>query len=389
MLGPDISHRRTLVKSLVRNKRVREEIDNLSEGNERRKVQLTKKAHRYANEICSDLNYSILSLLASGFTWFWNTRYEGLHTKNLEKIKAISKENALIYLPCHRSHIDYCALTYLLYENGLMVPQVAAGNNLNLPFLGSILRGAGAVFMRRSFMSNPLYSIVFFEHIMSLMIRGSSIEFFPEGGRSRTGLSLPSRPGLLSLTIRSFASLRGQNVKIVPIYIGYEKILEGQSYISELTGDKKKKESIFDPLKVFKDFRNYLGNAYLNFADPIDLNEFLENNVGKDFFIDSPTTKPDWIDEITSKLGQSVTRSVNNSIAVTSTSLFSVALLTDVTQTMTEEMLSKRIQFFLKLIKLSEDYKNVWITQTDIGEILHKTEKLGFISPILINTNKI
>ena len=389
MLGPDISHRRTLVKSLVRNKRVREEIDNLSEGNERRKVQLTKKAHRYANEICSDLNYSILSLLASGFTWFWNTRYEGLHTKNLEKIKAISKENALIYLPCHRSHIDYCALTYLLYENGLMVPQVAAGNNLNLPFLGSILRGAGAVFMRRSFMSNPLYSIVFFEHIMSLMIRGSSIEFFPEGGRSRTGLSLPSRPGLLSLTIRSFASLRGQNVKIVPIYIGYEKILEGQSYISELTGDKKKKESIFDPLKVFKDFRNYLGNAYLNFADPIDLNEFLENNVGKDFFIDSPTTKPDWIDEITSKLGQSVTRSVNNSIAVTSTSLFSVALLTDVTQTMTEEVLSKRIQFFLKLIKLSEDYKNVWITQTDIGEILHKTEKLGFISPILINTNKI
>ena len=173
-------------------------------------------------------------------------------------------------------------------------------------------------------MSNPLYSIVFFEHIMSLMIRGSSIEFFPEGGRSRTGLSLPSRPGLLSLTIRSFASLRGQNV-VFQFYIGYEKILEGQSYISELTGDKKKKESIFDPLKVFKkDFRNYLGNAYLNFADPIDLNEFLENNVGKDFFIDSPTTKPEWIDEITSKLGQSVTRSVSNSIAVTSTSLFSL-----------------------------------------------------------------
>ena len=66
--------------------------------------------------------------------------------KNLEKIKAISKENALIYLPCHRSHIDYCALTYLLYENGLMVPQVAAGNNLNLPFLGSILRGGQAQF---------------------------------------------------------------------------------------------------------------------------------------------------------------------------------------------------------------------------------------------------
>ena len=219
MLGPDISHRRTLVKSLIKNKYVRKEIQDLAEGSKSRKKQLTKKAYRYANEICSDLQYPIVSLLASGFTWFWNTRYEGLHTNNLEEIRELSKDNALIYLPCHRSHIDYCALTYLLYENGLMIPQVAAGNNLNLPIIGGILRGAGAVFMRRTFMSNSLYSTVFFEHIRALMTRGNSIEFFPEGGRSRTGLSLPSRPGLLSLIIRSYASLKDQNVKIVPVYI--------------------------------------------------------------------------------------------------------------------------------------------------------------------------
>ena len=147
-----------------------------------------------------------------------------------------------------------------------MLPQVAAGNNLNLPILGGILRGAGAVFMRRSFMKNTIYSAVFFEYIRSLMIRGSSIEFFPEGGRSRTGLSLPARPGLLSLILRSFASLKTQKVKIIPIYIGYEKILEGQSYLSELSGSKKKRESLLDPFKVLKDFNDYLGNAYLNFG---------------------------------------------------------------------------------------------------------------------------
>ena len=254
MLGPDISHRRTMVKTLVKNKHVREEINKQSKGKKLRKRRLVKKAYKYGREICSDLSYPIVRMLVRGFTWFWNRRYEGINIRNIELVKNISKDNALVYVPCHRSHIDYCALTFILYENGLMLPQVAAGNNLNLPIIGGILRGAGAIFMRRSFMKNTIYSTVFFEYIRSLMIRGSSIEFFPEGGRSRTGLSLPSRPGLLSLILRSFASLKTQKVKIIPIYIGYEKILEGQSYLSELSGSKKKRESLLDPFKVIKDF---------------------------------------------------------------------------------------------------------------------------------------
>ena len=217
-----------MVRTLVRNVNVREEINKQSKGRKTRKRQLVKKAYKYAREMCSDLNYPIVRMLVRGFTWFWNSRFEGLNIKNIDHIKSISKDNALIYVPCHRSHIDYCALTFILYENGLMLPQIAAGNNLNLPIIGGILRGAGAIFMRRSFMKNTIYSAVFFEYIRSLMIRGSSIEFFPEGGRSRTGFSLPPRPGLLSLVLRGFASLRGQRVKIIPIYIGYEKILKAK-----------------------------------------------------------------------------------------------------------------------------------------------------------------
>ena len=242
--------------------------------------------------------------------------------------------------------------------------------------------------MRRTFMSNTLYSTVFFEHIRALMTRGNSIEFFPEGGRSRTGLSLPSRPGLLSLIIRSFASLKNQNVKIVPVYIGYEKILEGQSYLSELAGGKKKKESIFDPLKVFKDFRNYLGNAYLNFSEPIDLDSFLKEHVG-DYSISSPQEKPEWLQQATSQLGQKVIKSINNSVAVTSTSLFSVALLTSSTHAMSEEDMISRIKFFMTLISNSSDYKDIWFTQEDIQEMIAKTEKLGFISPTFVSSKKI
>ncbi len=389
MLGPDISHRRTMVRSLVKNIHVRDEINKQSNGRIPRKRRLVKKAYKYAREICSDLNYPIVRMLVRGFTWFWNTRYEGLNIRNIDEIKDISKDNALVYVPCHRSHIDYCALTFILYENGLMLPQVAAGNNLNLPIIGSILRGAGAVFMRRSFMKNTLYSTVFFEYIRSLMIRGSSIEFFPEGGRSRTGLSLPSRPGLLSLVLRSFASLKGQKVKIVPIYIGYEKILEGQSYLSELSGSQKKRESLLDPFKVLRDFNNYLGNAYLSFGKPLDLEEFLQENVSEDFHIESPLDKPDWLKPTTSLLGDEIVRSINNSVAVSSTSLFAISLLTDPTQALNKETLKARISFYLTLLSKSDSYKDVWITEKDPEKIIDRSERLKFIKHQLIGSDEV
>ena len=226
-IGPDISHRRTLVKSLSRGREVRKEITNQSKGDQKKRQRLNKKAFKYANEICSDINYPIVRNLQRGLSWFWNKRYDGIHIQNLDKIKSIAENNSLIYVPCHRSHIDYLALSYILLEKGLMLPHIAAGINLNLPILAGILRGGGAFFMRRTFVDNKLYSLIFFQYFRRLLQRGSSVEFFPEGGRSRSGFSLKARPGLLSMSIRSFASLSNENVKLVPTYIGYEKIIEG------------------------------------------------------------------------------------------------------------------------------------------------------------------
>ena len=221
------------------------------------------------------------------------------------------------------------------------------------------------------------------------MIRGSSIEFFPEGGRSRTGLSLPPRPGLLSLILRSFASLKIQKVKIIPIYIGYEKILEGQSYLSELSGSKKKRESLLDPFKVLKDFNDYLGNAYLNFGKPIDLGEFLEENISQDFHIDSPLERPEWLKPVTGLLGDEIIRSINSSVAVSSTSLFAISLLTDPTQALNKDSLKKRISFYLTLVNKSDAYKDVWLTETNPEEIISKVEKLRFIQHQLIGSDSV
>ena len=106
-----------------------------------------------------------------------------MYSIGIDRIKELAAGNTIIYAPSHRSHIDYLALSHQLYLNNLMMPQIVAGKNLNLPIIGPILRNGGAFFMRRSFGNNKLYSRVFYEHLRKLLQRGSSIEFFPEGGR--------------------------------------------------------------------------------------------------------------------------------------------------------------------------------------------------------------
>ena len=389
-IGPDISHRRTLVRSLSRDKVVREEIKAQSNGDLKKKRRLNKKAFKYANEICSDINYPIVRNLQRGLGWFWNKRYDGIHLRNLDKIKSIADDNSLVYVPCHRSHIDYLALSYILLEKGLMLPHIAAGNNLNLPILGRIGKGGGAFFMRRSFRGNKLYSLIFFQYFRRLLQRGSSIKYFPEGGRSRSGFSLQAKPGLLSMTIRSFASLSNEKVKLIPTYIGYEKIIEGNSYLSELLGKEKKRENFLDLFKTIKDFGNFLGNAYINFGEPIDLKDFLEQEVAlKDYRINSPLDRPIWLKKATHRLGIEVMKGINKSSVITTSSLFSLGLLTETTQTLDTKIISQRIELFIDLLKRNQNFKDVWLTEDSPEKIITKTEELGLIKSQLIGGERV
>ncbi len=389
-IGPDISHRRTLVRSLSRDKVVREEIKAQSNGDLKKKRRLNKKAFKYANEICSDINYPIVRNLQRGLGWFWNKRYDGIHLRNLDKIKSIADDNSLVYVPCHRSHIDYLALSYILLEKGLMLPHIAAGNNLNLPILGRIGKGGGAFFMRRSFRGNKLYSLIFFQYFRRLLQRGSSIKYFPEGGRSRSGFSLQAKPGLLSMTIRSFASLSNEKVKLIPTYIGYEKIIEGNSYLSELLGKEKKRENFLDLFKTIKDFGNFLGNAYINFGEPIDLKDFLEQEVAlKDYRINSPLDRPIWLKKATHRLGIEVMKGINKSSVITTSSLFSLSLLTETTQTLDTKIISKRIELFIDLLKRNQNFKDVWLTEDSPEKIITKTEELGLVTSQLIGGERV
>ena len=187
----------------------------------------------------------------------------------------MSLKGPLVLIPSHKSHIDYLILDYVLYQNNMPVPHIAAGKNLSFWPMGPLFRSGGAFFLRRSFRGAVLYSKVFAEYIHKLLEEGYNIEQFIEGGRSRTGKLLMPKLGLLSILMNAFKNGACKDMLIVPIYIGYDRIIEEKSYLHELGGGQKEAENFFQVIRARKFLKKRYGKIYIQFHEPISVNQLL------------------------------------------------------------------------------------------------------------------
>ncbi|MCJ7830257.1 MAG: glycerol-3-phosphate acyltransferase, partial [Desulfobacterales bacterium] len=202
--------------------------------------------------------------------WVIKSMFDGVMVNDemLARLKTMSLRGPLILVPCHKSHMDYLILSYVLYQNNLPCPLVAAGTNLSFWPIGPLFRGGGAFFIRRSFRGAVLYSKVFTEYIEKLLEEGFNIEFFIEGGRSRTGKLIMPKLGLLSILLNGMKSGACEDLIFAPIYIGYDQVLEDSAYLEELEGGQKKPESFWQGLKARKFLKKRYGKIYLQFQEP-------------------------------------------------------------------------------------------------------------------------
>ena len=157
----------------------------------------------------------------------------------IERLRELAKEGTLVLLPSHKSHMDYVLLAWILYRHKLPMPVIAAGDNLNFLPVGPILRRAGAFFIRRSFAGDRLYSAVVDAYVRRLIKDGSPLEFFLEGGRSRTGKLLPPKLGLLSLVVDAALGVPTRTTWFCPVSIGYERFVEEKAFVRELSGRRE------------------------------------------------------------------------------------------------------------------------------------------------------
>ena len=380
VVGPDLSHRRTLLKGLMHGPLVREAIEREAAEQNISLERARGRAARYADEIASDFTYSIIRFLEIILSWFWNKLYDGVKVNNLDNVQDIARGKEIIYVPCHRSHIDYLLLSYLLFRNSLTPPHIAAGINLDMPVIGSILRRGGAFFMRRSFRGNQLYTAVFNEYLHLLFSRGFPVEYFIEGGRSRTGRLLDPKTGMLAITLRSYLRSSRRPIVFMPVYIGYERVLEGRTYLGELRGKSKKKESFFDLFRVLSALKLQFGEVALNFGEPVALNDFLDRQQ-PDWRsqLGAPEFKPDWLPETTQQLARTLGASINAAADANPVNLVALVMLSTRRLALDEATLARTLDTFTGLLTDVPYSANVTLPAISGAEQIRHVEAMGMI----------
>ncbi|MEQ9560951.1 MAG: glycerol-3-phosphate 1-O-acyltransferase PlsB, partial [Woeseiaceae bacterium] len=341
----------------------------------------TQKARRYALEIAANVSYPTIRMVERFLNRLWTRIFDGIVLTNVENLRDVAKDCEVIYVPCHRSHIDYLLLGYIVYQQGLSLPQIAAGINLNMPVIGPILRRGGAFFLRRSFKGNRLYAAVFNAYLNQILMRGYPIEYFVEGGRSRTGRLLPPKAGMLAMTVDSWLRNPRRPLVFMPIYFGYEKLIEGDSFIRELGGAEKKKETLLGLIRSIKSLRENFGKVYVNIGEPIRIEPILEK-IKPDWRTESRIAddKPEWVTDIVNELGASIMGGINSAAAVTPISLLATVLLATPKQTIGEMELHRQLKLCIDLLNRFRYSDSVTIPDMTPGEIVDHGERLGVIS---------
>lgn len=336
ILGPALRSAERVRDEILRLPAVRTRIAEVAKIQKKPVAALEKRARRTVMEIEARMNHSVLVVMARFFDVIWNRIFAGLEIdrEGLERVREASRKGPLVLLPSHKSHVDYLVLSGAFYDNDLAPPHIAAGINLAFFPLGAILRRCGAFFLRRTFQGDALYATIFRAYVQNLLGQHTSLEFFIEGTRSRTGKLLPPKVGLLGVVFDAACELPRLRPQLVPVSISYSRIIEERSYLRELSGGEKEPEGLSSLLRTPKVLRARYGRVHIDFGEIVDLGVFLAAR-GFDPRTGSDSARRDLVH----RLAHQVVWRIDQATVVTVSALLAAALLSSTRRGMERERL--------------------------------------------------
>jgi glycerol-3-phosphate O-acyltransferase len=320
--GPVVKSREEVMELTLTDPALSRSMEHLAETEKKKLAKIKKTAQDYFWEMSADPSGFYTSSMHKLVNWLSQHLFEGIvfDTAGFEKVREANQRGVLIFVPCHKSHLDYLILNNLIFQHHMQSPRIAAGKNLSFWPLGPIFRGSGAFFIRRRFLGGKLYAEVLYTYIKTLIKTGYNMEFFIEGGRSRTGKLVLPKLGLLNMILRAFDEAAAPDILFVPTFIGYDQVLEEKAYLKELEGGKKEAESVGQLVHARKFLKKRYGRAYIQFSEPISLKNYVDQL--------HQTEPEDQARHHGQELAYRIIQAINQISVVTPFSLVCAALLT-------------------------------------------------------------
>lgn len=277
IVGPALKSRLELKQNLLTSPRFGRFMEEMAQSQNLPIQKVHQRADAYFEEIAANYNPTMIKIFDVLLTWIIRNMFDGvlLDQKGLDRVKRMAARGPVVLLPCHKSHIDYLMLSYVMYHNAMPCPHIVAGKNLSFWPLGPVFRNAGAFFVRRTFKGHPIYAGVFAAYVEQLLRGGFNIEVFIEGGRSRTGKLLSPKTGFLSMLLEAYQRGACDTLTLAPVFIGYDNVPEEKAYLHELEGGKKEPENLQQVIKARKFLKKRFGKIYIEFAQPLFLGDLL------------------------------------------------------------------------------------------------------------------
>ena len=324
IVGPTLKSKLELKEIILHHPKLEAFMQRRSRSSNQEIWKVRMEADKYLEEIAANYNYTLIQLAEKVLDWIWNNIFDGIEVDNnsLQKVKQASRHHTLVYIPCHKSHTDYMIISSILFQNKLSLPCVAAGKNLAFWPLGPLFRRGGAFFIRRSFKGLKFYAEVFSLYVKTLVQLGHNIEFYIEGGRSRTGKMVLPKLGLLAILIQAVEEGFCDDLVFVPISICYDRIPEEESYLTELSGGARVQENIGQLVRARRFLKKRYGRVYVQFAEPLSLQHYLQR-FGGDFSTLAPKDRH----VLYRDFGYRIINSINQASLVTPHALAASALL--------------------------------------------------------------
>ena len=281
-VGPPLKAPSRVREKVLRDRTLRATVEAVAREGGRGQAALTAEAARDLREIASRYHPAFISLMRPLMAWLFGRIFKSVEVdeEGLERVRRAAADAPIVLCPSHKSYVDFLVLPWLLYENGMTPPHVAAGINLAFWPFGAIARRGGAFFIRRKVKGDRIYTAVLRAYVKHLLRDRFPQEFYVEGGRSRTGKLLFPKTGLVSMEVDAWLDGAADDVLFVPIAIDYEQLIEAGSYARELEGGEKPRESLGGLLRAVKVLFHRYERLYVQFEEPFSLRALAEERLG-------------------------------------------------------------------------------------------------------------